>query len=214
MQWRSAGALLSILAFVMPGSARADDAETILLSAKLSSAAAGVSSFVVLMHLAGTTGVGGTMTFVRPMRVKTEFSVGAVKMESYLVDGKAYVHAPGGGWQVTSIDAVHADRQSVNIADSLKPAAVKLLPDRVEDGQQVGVVQIDPNVAAAGPVAREMSQNLVCSYDKVSYRLKSCANQYMTMTYVKYNDPANVVVLPAEAQHATPLVSPAPAAGS
>jgi hypothetical protein len=180
--------------------ARADDVATVCR--KLQAAAAGVTSFVVQIQAAGTAGVSGNLTFVRPMRMKSELGIGLLSVESYLIDGTAYVH-DANGWQKTKIDARQAPQQSANIADSMKPADVTLLPDRQEGGSDAGVFALETTApAAAGPASERAPVRTVCSYDKSTYLLKSCANGVITMTYTRYNDAANSVVLPPEAKTA------------
>jgi hypothetical protein len=149
----------------------------------------------------GTTGVKGSLTFVRPMKIKSVLSIGGQSIESYLIDGVAYVRG-GTGWQKTKIDPGQSPQLSVNLADSLKPANVTLMPDRQENGMSVGVFAVDtPQPAAGGPTtpAPAAPMHTVCTYDKGSYRLKTCTNSYMKMTYTRYDDPENIVSLPPEA---------------
>ena len=185
---------------VSPALARADDPRA--LTTKLVAAAAGVNSFVVQMKVTGATGVSGSLTFVRPMRIKSEFTGDATSVETYFVDGTVYTHLPG-GWQKTKIDGAHAPPQSVNIAEGLTAATVTVLPDRTEDGASVGLIEVETSVAPAGGLtAQAAGSRMVCSYDKTSYLLRVCTNGIMTMTYTKYNDPTNVVELPPEARSA------------
>ena len=38
---------------------------------------------------------------------------------------------------------------------------------------------------------------LTCTYDKTTYRINDCSNEGMTLTFSRYDDPANAVTLPA-----------------
>lgn len=210
----SRAALAGALSLAVCSPVRADDVAK--LRAALGSAAAGVTSFVVEMQVTGTTGVSGTMTFVRPLRVKSEFKLGENSAETYVVDGIMYIHSPAGGWQKMPLDTLHAPQQSLNIADTLRTARVTALADRQENGMTVGVIQVDaglPIAPGAGAALPPTAAHIVCSYDKSSYRMSVCANSFMTMTYLKYNDPSNIVELPADAANATP-VQPPVAAGT
>lgn len=191
-----------------PAPAGADDPQA--LTAKLVAAAAGVNSFVIHMQVTGAAGVSGSLTFVRPMRIKSEFTGDATSVETYFIDGTVYTHLPG-GWEKMKIDSAHTSAQSVNIADGLASSVVTVLPDRTEDGASVGVIEVENPVAPAGGLtAQAAGSRMVCSYDKTSYRLRVCTNSIMTMTYAKYNDPANVVELPPEAKRSARAVRPAP----
>jgi hypothetical protein len=185
--------------------AQADDVAAVCR--KLATAAAGVTSFVVQLEAAGTTGVSGTLTFVRPMKVKSELGVGGLSIESYLVNGTQYVHGAD-GWQKMKMDA-QLPQQSANLAEGLKPSNVTLLPDRQENGTEVGAFAVDtplpqsPNFEPPrADLAASPPQHVECTYDKSTYRLSVCSNDVMTMTYTHYNDPANTVVLPPEAKAA------------
>jgi hypothetical protein len=95
-----------------------------------------------------------------------------------------------------------------------KDEKLSILPDRDDAGGAVGVVQLEmalpavPGTASVGPPIA-----MTCEYDKLTYRVRSCANQRMSMSFTKYNDPSNTVELPAGAAGAVLLVrkTPAPA---
>ncbi len=198
--------------------ARADDAAA--LAALFSAAADQVTSFVVEMRVNGTTGVGGSTTFVRPMRMKSEFAVGEIVVQTFLVDGVLYVHSPVAGWQKAPLDGTRLAQQSPNVADKLKQAKITPLSDRVENGITVGVVRMElpipmlgsglPGAKAPGTVApnADPAGQLLCTYDKATYRMRECSSAALTLTYTRYNDPANAVVLPPEAKAAAPMVLP------
>jgi hypothetical protein len=193
-----AAAFAVVAAWAAP--ARADDVATICR--KLGTAAAGVTSFVVQLAAAGTRGISGTLTFVRPMKVKSDLGVGGLSIESYLIDGIEYVHGAD-GWQKMSMNAAQSPQQSANIAEGLKPSNVTLLPDREQDGMDVGAFAVDtPLPEGADAASAPASQHVECTYDKSTYRLSACSSSGMTMTYTRYNDPANTVVLPPEARSA------------
>jgi hypothetical protein len=203
-------AAIGFAALTLP--ARADDLATV--QAKMSAAAAGVTSFVVTLRVIGDSAASGSVTFVRPMNVKSEFASGQMSMEAYLVDGMVYVHLPEGGWQKSKAETAGPAEQYLNLAAGGSASAV-LLPDREEDGATVGVFQMQAVLPGPlGPFGQPASQPIACSYDKTTYLIRSCRSASITLTYMKYNDPANTVVLPAAAKSA-PLVvrrtPPAPA---
>jgi hypothetical protein len=201
----------------LAGTARADDSSA--LTAKIASAASRLSSFVIRTSVLGTTGVSTRMTFVRPLRMKSLTTFGNLTIETYLVDGTVYMHSPMIGWRKMSVTQAKASAQSMNIADTLKSQKVTYLPDRQEDGVVVGAFQIESKLPAmnstlpaAGPPAATApaTQMTTCTFDKSTYRMQTCTNSLMTMTYSNFNDPANVVELPADAKDAEPLVMPTP----
>jgi hypothetical protein len=214
----------AVMAWAAP--ARADD-DVATICRELATAAAGVNSFVMQLDNMGTTGVKGSLTFVRPMKIKSVLSIGGQSIESYLIDGVAYVRG-GTGWQKTKIDPGQTPQLSVNLADSLKPANVTLMPDRQENGTSVGVFAVNtPQPAAGGPTppagtappAPAAPMHTVCTYDKASYRLKTCTNSFMKMTYTRYDDPENIVSLPPEAAnrglpHTSKAAAASPAAAA
>ncbi|MBD5654740.1 MAG: hypothetical protein IAI50_06115 [Candidatus Eremiobacteraeota bacterium] len=194
------------------------------VTAKICSAAATVSSFVIRMSIAGTTGVDSQMTFVRPQRIKSVVTFGTISTETYIVDGTAYVHSPLLGWKKMSLDRVKTSAQAMDIASALKSTKVDYLPDRQENGTTVGVFEVASPLAgmtAAAPSTPAAStsatattaasdvQPMTCMFDKSTYRVQGCANNMLTLTYTNYNDPANVVDLPADAKDATTLELPA-----
>ncbi len=183
------------------------------VSAKIASATAAVRSFSMAMHVSGTTGVDAVSTFVAPMRVKSETRIGGLTVEVYLIDKVLYMHLPTGNWQKASIDQAQANRSAMSMGAALKTAQSRLLPDRVENGRTVGVIETDAQIPTTmGPAMRQALQKLVCSYDKATYLLARCTNSLLSMTYSRYNDSANVVELPAAAQNATTIVLPVPPA--
>ncbi len=199
--------------FALSSPAYADDASSI--STKIAAAAKAINSFVIVMQFNGTTGVGGTITVVRPMAFKSEMNMGRMTMETYFVGNTVYINSPAVGWQKTTVDLQHRPQQALDIANMMKQAHSTALADRQENGVTVGVIKIDtPTPATATPMIQQAASNLVCTYDKKSYLMRTCTNGMMTMKYTKYNDPANVVVLPDEAKNAVPLVITTPAAAA
>ncbi len=213
-QMRSFFRFVAVIATAVSAAVPAGAADDLgAVTASVASAAEAVQSFVVKTEVVGTTGVRGTITFVRPKRMKFAYSIGQMSIETYLVDGVVYIHAPQAGWRKMTLDSLQEQQQSVNIGDTIKSAKVTLLPDRQENGATMGAMQVETTLpTAAGPIAQSAgAQPLVCTYDKATYRISVCANNVVTMTYSNYNDPANIVVLPPEAKSATVMELPAPA---
>ena len=206
------------LATALAGTASADDLPAV--TAQIRSASAALSSFVIEMSIAGTTGVSSRITYVRPQRMKDVVTLGTMSVESYFIDGTVYIHTPMNGWQKISADSAHTAAQSMNIADALKSAKVRYLPDRRENGVTVGVFQVDsklPSMTSTLPGIHPANaptaapQTTTCTFDKATHLLRTCSSSLVTMTYSNFNDPANVVELPPEAKNAVPLVISTPA---
>lgn len=206
------------LSVAVSGPAAADESPA--LTAKICAAAAKITSFVGVSSVPGTTGVTSETTFVRPQKMKSVTTIGTLTVEAYLVDDTMYLHTPQVGWQKMALSQVSNSPLAIDIADRMKSSKVNYLPDRQEGGTTVGVYEVatplpstDSTLPAPGATAAPAApqQTLTCTYDKTTYLTRTCGNAMMTITYTKYNDPANVVDLPPEAKNATSLLPPQPA---
>ena len=166
-------ALAAVLA-ALSAPARADDLSTV--RAKVAAAMQGAKSFVVTTT--ASTGFTVTLTFVAPDRYHSALVYGGGTRDIVLVGPVAYVSADGG--------------QTYRKTDT--PPSV--LDDKVVAGKTWGRFA----TTAAGP---EKDQHLNCTYDKKTYRLNDCVNEGFSLVFSRYDDPANVVAIPA-------LASPAP----
>ena len=227
---------LSVGAFFLVAAARAQaDDDGTQLGAKLQSAEAGVTSFQATMH--GFSGMTVSMVVVRPDRVKFVSSFGPVSSEAVVVGANTYMRVNGGPWTTsTTAGTVEAAKYLV---DSLCTCATyTMLPDRRENGDTVGAFSASvplpglpdaratagaPAAPAAGASATTKPSTMDCTYDKTTYLLRSCTVQLanipspLTMTYAKWNDPGNVVDVPADVPappHAAPVAPTRAAAAS
>ena len=200
-----AGALLAVL---VPLSARADDAAG--LRQKLVAGLAGVSSMRIVMTLPGGTAsavVRPAGTDHRTFSVHMQMRGPTMAMELYVVDGYMYQSINGSRWERRPLpDPMSAVHLGPAFGD---PGNVTPLPDRVEDGVSYGAFSESPPAA----LSSSGLMTFTCTYDKSSGRLHACDSPLGTMTYGGYNDPANVVELPAAAKDAIdlpaiPLVPP------
>jgi hypothetical protein len=207
-------ALAALLSGPFP--ARADDATTI--RERLKAASASVHSVVIEMEMSPPgaalpntpRSINILMTVATPERAKAIAVAGPIRVESYEVDGMLYVHIePGDSWRKMSFDPTHPPTQMLDVIRAAKNEQMAVLPDTQEDGLTVGVIQIEMQLPVpAGMASVGPPVALTCNYDKATYRMRSCANPTMSMTFTKYDDPSNTVELPLGAATAV-LVVPA-----
>lgn len=198
LRFLAAGSVAFALA---TASVRADDLAD--LKAKLAQGVAGVTSVRMVM----TTPAGpGTMTVVFPtagqprgLRAKIAMTGPQIAMSMYIVDGYMYQSINGSRWEKRPLpnvaDAVHLG-PAFDTGGTLTP-----LPDRVEDGTTYGAFSESPPAAFGASPALTFT----CTYDKTTGRVHQCSSQLLSMTYTGYNDPANVVDLPASTADAIEL---------
>ena len=182
-------ALAALLAALSAPARAADDLAAV--RAKVAAAMQGAKSFVVVTT--ATTGFTVTMTFVAPDRYHSSLAYGGGTRDIVLVGPVAYVSADGGQtYRKTDTPASVLEAQS-----QLRNVPVdELLPDKIVAGKTWGQFA----TTAAGP---EKDQHLTCTYDKKTYRLNDCVNEGFSLVFSRYDDPANVVTIPA-------VASPAP----
>ena len=175
-------ALAALLA-ALSAPARADDLATV--RAKVAAAMQGAKSFVVTTT--ASTGFTVTLTFVAPDRYHSSLVYGGGTRDIVLVGPVAYVSADGGQTYRktdTPPSVLEAQTQLRNVPVD------QLLSDKVVAGKTWGQFA----TTAAGP---EKDQHLNCTYDKKTYRLNDCVNEGFTLVFSRYDDPANVVTIPA-----------------
>jgi len=182
--------LLAVLAAI-PIPACADDLATV--RAKVTGAMQSAKSFVVTT----TAAAGGvTMTFVAPDRYHSSLAYNGASRDVVLVGSVAYVSDDGRTYHKTDAppDVVAAEAQ-------LRTVPVdEVLPDKTAAGRTWGQF-------ATTSAGTQKDQRLICTYDKTTYRLNECSNAGISLAFSRYDDPANVVTIPAG------VLTPAPAAG-
>jgi hypothetical protein len=182
-------ALLALLASA-PAGARADDLATV--RGKVSGAMHAARSFVVTTTAA--TGFSVTMTFAAPDRYHSTLNYNGQGRDVVLIGPVAYV-SDGAAYRKTD-----APPEVVAAQGQLRDVPVDaVLPDKVASGRAWGRF----TTTSAGP---QKDQHLTCTYDKKTFRITECSNEGLTLTFSRYDDPANVVSIP------TNLATPAPAA--
>jgi hypothetical protein len=176
----SLGLLALLAAACVP--ARADDLATV--RTKIAGAMQSAKSFVVTTTAA--TGFSVTMTFAAPDRYHSSLAYNGATRDVVLVGPVAYVSADGGQYRKTDappeVLAAQAHFREVPVD--------QVLPDKAAGGKTWGQF----STTSAGP---QKDQHLTCTYDKKTYRINDCSNEGLTLTFTRYDDPANVVTIPA-----------------
>lgn len=168
--------------------ARADDLATV--RTKVAAAMQSAKSFVVTTT--ATTGFKVTMTFVAPDRFHSTLAYNGTNPDVILIGPVAYVSADGGAYRKTDAPA-----EVISAQTHLRDVPVdQVLPDKSAGGKTWGQFA----TISAGP---QKDQRLICTYDKKTYRVGECSNEGLTLTFSRYDDPANAVAIP------TNLASPA-----
>jgi hypothetical protein len=175
---------LALLALLAGSSlaARAEDAASV--RGKIAAAMQAAKSYVITTT--ASTGFTVTTTFVAPDRFHSSLAYGGTTRDVVLVGPVAYVS--DGGRPYRKMDAPPA---VIAAQSQLRAVPVdELLPDRTVAGKTWGRFA----TTAAGP---EKDQRLTCTFDKTTYRINDCSNEGMTLTFSRYDDPQNVVSIPA-----------------
>ena len=185
------------------GSGVAEAASISDLRKHMTAAALGVKSFrLQLSSPMGMTSVA-TVT-MKPIRMHMQVASGPIVMEMYLADGYLYQRIGNGGWQkqplpstaALPVDSIKALTQGTSMTAG---------PDVTEGGVTYGSYDVSvatasiPGAPAAGPIS------LSCTYDKSTFLTHECKSRFVTETFLDYNDPGNVVTLPADLSTATEL---------
>jgi hypothetical protein len=187
---------VTVIAAVCCGVARADDGTT--LRAGVLGAMAATTSFVV--DVANPQGITGS-AIVEPQlgRTKVQGSGGPHTLVLYAVDGYIYQQFDGAAWQKRKLPGSGGNL----VAPISAAATVSPLPDtRDAAGQTYGALSAITTLPIPGMGAIP-NVTMQCTYDKSTLLLHTCTCQYATFTFHNYNDPKNVVTLPADAKNAS-----------
>jgi len=139
-------------------------------------------SYVVTTN--ALTGFTVTMTFVAPDRYRSQAAYNGATVDVILIGGTAYVSTDGKTYRKTQPPPEVAAQAQLH-----EVPVESLLPDKLIGSRVWGRFR----TTASGP---EKDQHLVCTYDKRTYRINDCSNEGMTLTFSRYDDPANVVAPP------------------
>jgi hypothetical protein len=181
-------ASLALAAFLAAGAvpARADD-DVVAVRAKIAAAMTAAKSFVVTTSAA--TGMTGSMTFVAPNLYHSALVFNRARRDVVLVGSTAYISDNDG----QTYRKVGAPPEVVAAQAELRAIPVdRLLPDKITAGKTWGQFA----TSSGGP---EKDQPLTCSYDKTTYRIGQCSNPGLMMSFTRYDDPNNVVLVPVVA---------------
>ncbi|MDQ6924779.1 MAG: hypothetical protein M3154_00900 [Candidatus Eremiobacteraeota bacterium] len=162
--------------------ARADDLTTV--RAKVAEAMQAAKSFVITTT--ASTGFRVTMTFVAPDRFHSTATYNGANTDVVLIGPVAYV-SPGSGQAYRKTDAPPEVTAAQSHLRDIPVDAV--LPDKTAGGKSWGRFA----TTSAGP---QKDQRLTCTYDKTTYRVNDCSNEGLTLTFTRYDDPANAVTVP------------------
>ena len=174
-------ALLALLA-AAPAAARADDLATV--RTKVGAAMHAAKSFVVTTTAA--TGFSVTMTFAAPDRYHSTLAYNGTNRDVVLVGPVAYISDNAQVYRKTD-----APPEVIAAQAQLRDVPVdQVLPDKNAGGRMWGQFA----TTSAGP---SKNQRLICTYDKKTYRINDCSNEGLSLTFSRYDDPANVVTVPA-----------------
>lgn len=195
------GLSLTICAAALGSSACADDATDLMAKAEVAQKA--VQSFVLTMS--GPRGIVVTTTYVAPGKTHGTTVFGSITSDTYVADGVMYLRINGGPWQSRPFDPATAAAHIHPIAPDAKRT---LLPDVADGAVTYGAIKVETGPVTLHGVAVPASI-MTCTFDKATLLLHECKTPQATLTYSRYNDPANVVEVPADAKaNAKPLVIP------
>jgi hypothetical protein len=185
-------AVLAIVAALAGTSlpARADDLATV--RDKVAAAMTAAKSFVFTMSPA--SGISVTTTFVAPDRYHAVLAFSGSSRDVVVIGTVAYVSADGAPYRKldTPPDVLATQAQLRNVPVD------QVLPDKPSNGVTYGQFA----TSSAGP---QKDQHFTCTYDKKTSRIVACENEGLTLSFSRFDDPANIVTIP------TRLATPAPA---
>jgi len=192
--------LVAVVVLLAAGTlaARADDGTA--LRGNVLGAMAATSSFV--MDVANPQGIYGSAIVQTQLgRAKVQGSAGPHTLLLYALGGYEYQQIDGSAWQRRKLPA----GATMLIAPLGATATVTPQPDtRDASGEMFGAFRAVTTLPIPG-VGTIPNVTMDCTYDKATLLLHICASQYATLTFHNYDDPKNVVELPAEAKNAAEL---------
>ncbi|HEX3463376.1 MAG TPA: hypothetical protein VHS78_04935 [Candidatus Elarobacter sp.] len=173
-------ALLALLAAA--SAAHAEDAGTV--RGKIAAAMHAARSYVITTT--ASTGFTVTTTFAAPDRFHSSLTYGGTTRDVVLIGPVAYVSDDGRAYQKKP-----APPEVLAAQSQLNDVPVeRVLSDSTVAGRTWGRF----TTTSAGP---QKDQRLTCTFDKQTYRIERCSNEGMTLTFSRYDDPQNVVAVPA-----------------
>lgn len=216
MMKRSIVGIAAALALGGPVAAGAAD-DAVAVQAAMKTAQHNVQSFRLDLSspAAGMTGTG--IVTNAPKRMHLQVASGPMVIEMYLADGYLYQRIGSSAWQKRSVP----DGKALLDISAMfnEKVHAELAPDLVDAGATYGAIVLEVDTATIPGAPSVGPMKLTCAYDKTTYLVHTCTNQFFSEKLYDYNDPSNAVTLPpalATAVDAGPLfpppASPAPAA--
>jgi hypothetical protein len=164
------------------------------LRTRLVAALAATTSFQI--DVTNPQGITGTIVFqTQPARAKVQGSGGPHTLLLYAVGGYAYQQFDGSAWQRHKLPPGGLSISPLAQAANVTPEADK----HDASGATFGAFSATTSLPIPS-VGTIPNVTLDCTYDKATLLLHDCTSQYGELTFHNYNDPKNVVDLPAEAQ--------------
>ena len=211
---RTALAAVAAALMLIPAQpARSDDLESVRSAMKTASAALHSFRIEVAVSMMGMS-ISTVTTIVREPARLHMVTTGPMSMEMYVVDGFLYTHLGSTAWQKREMPPHGAQLDMVRALTDAVHMTVG--PDVTEDGVTYGELLV---VTDAGmlPGTTTPSMNQTCRYEKKTFLMHDCKTDIFTERFTGYDDPANVIVLPADAAAAVdggpvPLPLPLPSA--
>ena len=182
----------SVAVIALPAGAWAQSAADIRSS--MQTAVAGVKSF--RMQVSSPFGGSSDATIVRtPLRMHMTASAAAMTFDTYYSDSVVYGRMGTGAWKKHHVpmSASPDMLKTVMNGGQLTPIA-----DVVEAGTAYGAFKVQVDTSAIPNMPRIPPVTMTCTYDKKSFLIHDCKNRFITIALNGYNDPANVVTLPAD----------------
>jgi hypothetical protein len=199
--------LVAVMALVTMSAGAARAADVSALRASILAAMTATGSFV--MDVANPQGIyGSAIVQTQAGRAKISGSAGEHTLTVYAVNGYEYQQIDGSAWQRRKLPAGAA----MLVAPLTGAVSITPQPDaRDASGTTFGAFEALTSLPVPG-IGTTPNVTLDCTYDKTTMLLHVCTSQYATLTFHNYNDPKNVVELPAQAKDA-PELAPLDAGG-
>lgn len=180
-------AVLGSFAFLgcsLAAAAAADDLPA--LRAKVPAAMQAAKSFAAAAS--SPSGFTVNTIYVAPDRFHSVLHFNGATYDVVLLGRSAFLSSNGKPYTSVPTPPAVLEVQQQLIAMPIDAVAA----DTVVDGVSYG--QFETTQAGPG-----RDQHLTCAYDKQTYRLVRCAGTSLSVTFSRYDDPANVVTAPAAA---------------
>ncbi len=154
------------------------------VQSKIDGAMKSAKSYVVTTRYPAQS-YSSTLVYVAPDRYRVAVAVAATTTDVITVGATSYSSKNGAPFEKAPVSPEETER--IKLISVVKVAAAHA--DVTVDGVTYGAFDTAPPAGT--------SAGLTCTYDKKSYRLVRCANADWTQSFDDYDDPKNVVDVPA-----------------